>query len=51
VELPTSRARLYVLSCLARERRPELGAGELSVLHGLGETVRAALPARTWSPV
>ncbi len=46
VTLPTDRARLYVLCCLARERRPDLGAAELSVLRGLGETVRAAL-ART----
>jgi GAF domain-containing protein len=47
VTLPTDRARLYVLCCLARERRPGLGASELSVLRGLGETVRAALAART----
>jgi GAF domain-containing protein len=47
VALPTDRARLYVLCCLARERRPGLGASELSVLRGLGETVRAALAART----
>jgi GAF domain-containing protein len=46
VTVPTDRARLYVLCCLARERRPGLGAGELNVLRGLGETVRAAL-ART----
>jgi GAF domain-containing protein len=50
VTLPTDRARLYVLCCLARERRPGLGAGELNVLRGLGETVRAALSsARTAS--
>ncbi|MEA2176855.1 MAG: hypothetical protein QOG77_152 [Solirubrobacteraceae bacterium] len=47
VTLPTDRARMYVLCCLARERRPGLGAGELNVLRGLGETVRAALTART----
>jgi len=47
VALPTDRARLYVLCCLARESRPDLGATELSVLRGLGETVRAALAART----
>jgi GAF domain-containing protein len=51
VALPADRARLYVLCCLARERRPGLGAAELSVLRGLGETVRAALPARTSSAV
>jgi GAF domain-containing protein len=47
VQLPTDRARLYVLCCLARERRPGLGASELSVLRGMGETVRAALAAHT----
>jgi GAF domain-containing protein len=47
VALPTDRARLYVLCCLARERRPELGRAELNVLRGLGETVRAALAAHT----
>lgn len=54
VTLPIDRARMYVLCCLAQERRPELGAGELSVLKGLGETVRAALartgPATTDQP-
>jgi GAF domain-containing protein len=49
VALPSERARLYVLCCLARERRPDLGASELNVLRGLGETVRAELQARTWS--
>ena len=47
VLLPTERARLYVLCCLAREKRPGLGAAELNVLRGLGETVRAALAAHT----
>ena len=47
VALPTDRARLYMLCCLARERRPALGAAELSVLRGFGATVRAALAART----
>jgi hypothetical protein len=47
IALPTDRARLYVLCCLARERRPDLGPKELHVLRGLGETVRAALTART----
>ena len=46
VMLPTDRARLYVLCCLAREQRPELGPADLSVLRGLGETVRAALAAQ-----
>jgi len=49
VLLPTERARMYVLCCLARERRPELGATELNVLRGLGETVRAAIMERTAS--
>ena len=50
VALPTDRARLYVLCCLARERRPGLGAGELNVLRGLGETVRAALATARTGP-
>ena len=51
VTLPTDRARLYVLCCLARERRPGLGVGELNVLRGLGETVRAALASARTAPV
>jgi GAF domain-containing protein len=43
VQVPAERARLYVLCCMARERRPELGAGELNVLRGVSATVRAAL--------
>ena len=50
VTLPTDRARLYVLCCLARERRPGLGIGELNVLRGLGETVRAALSTARTAP-
>lgn len=50
VTLPTDRARLYVLCCLARERRPGLGIGELNVLRGLGETVRAALASARTAP-
>jgi hypothetical protein len=43
VQVPAERARLYVLCCMARERRPDLGRGELSVLRGVSSTVRAAL--------
>jgi hypothetical protein len=43
VQVPAERARLYVPCCMARERRPELGLGELSLLRGVGATVRAAL--------
>jgi GAF domain-containing protein len=43
VQVPAERARLYVLCCLARERRPELGVGELNVLRGVSATIRAAL--------
>ena len=43
VPLRTSDARLYVLCCLARERRPGLGAGDLRFLAGMAETVRAVL--------
>ena len=50
VTLPTDRARLYVLCCLARERRPGLGIGELNVLRGLGATVRAALASARTAP-
>ena len=43
VQVPAERARLYVLCCLARERRPELGAGELNVLRGVSATIGAAV--------
>jgi GAF domain-containing protein len=43
VQVPAERARLYVLCCLARERRPELGVGELNVLRGVSATIGAAV--------
>lgn len=43
VQVPAERARLYVLCCLARGRRLELGVGELNVLRGVSATVRVAL--------
>jgi GAF domain-containing protein len=43
VPLRTADARLYVLCCLARERRPDLGGDDLRFLAGLAETVRAAV--------
>jgi GAF domain-containing protein len=43
VPLRTADARLYMLCCLARERRPELGADDLLFLAGMAETVRAVV--------
>jgi GAF domain-containing protein len=43
VPLRTADARLFVLCCLAGERRPELGAEDLRFLAGLAETVRAVV--------
>ncbi|MGZ6643612.1 MAG: GAF domain-containing protein [Solirubrobacteraceae bacterium] len=43
VPLRTADARLFVLCCLARERRRELGEEDLRFLAGLAETVRAAV--------
>jgi GAF domain-containing protein len=36
-------ARLYVLCCLSRERRPQLGEREVTFLRGIAESVRAQL--------
>ncbi len=43
VPLRTADAHLYMLCCLARERRPQLGAGDLRFLAGVAETVRAVI--------
>jgi GAF domain-containing protein len=43
VPLTTVDARLYVLCCLSRERRPDLGDREYRFLRGVAETIRAAL--------
>jgi GAF domain-containing protein len=43
VPLTTTNARLYVLCCLSRERRPDLGDREHRFLRGVAETIRGAL--------
>lgn len=43
VPLTTLNARLYVLCCLSRERRPDLGDSEHRFLRGVAETIRSAL--------
>jgi GAF domain-containing protein len=43
VPLRTADAHLYMLCCLARERRPQLGGGDLRFLAGVAETVRAVI--------
>lgn len=43
VPLRTADAHLYMLCCLARERRPELGDEDIRFLAGVGETVRAVI--------
>ena len=39
VPLTTLDARLYILCCLAHERRPALGERDVLLLRGLGETI------------
>jgi GAF domain-containing protein len=39
VPLTTLDARLYILCCLAHERRPALGERDVLILRGLGETI------------
>jgi GAF domain-containing protein len=46
VPFTTADARLYVLCCLAREARPDLGDGDVRFLHGLAESVRSHLESR-----
>jgi GAF domain-containing protein len=43
VPFTTADARLYVLCCLAREARPDLGEGDVRFLRGLAESVRSHL--------
>jgi GAF domain-containing protein len=43
VPFTTADARLYVLCCLAREARPDLGAADVRFLRGLAESVRSHL--------
>jgi GAF domain-containing protein len=43
VPLQTADARAYVLCCLAREARPDLGEADVRFLHGLAESLRPLL--------
>jgi GAF domain-containing protein len=43
VPFTTTDARLYVLCCLAREARPDLGERDVHFLRGLAESVRSHL--------
>ena len=43
VPFSTAGARLYVLCCLAREARPDLGEADVRFLRGLAESVRSHL--------
>jgi GAF domain-containing protein len=43
VPFTTADARLYVLCCLAREARPDLGESDIRFLRGLAESVRSHL--------
>jgi hypothetical protein len=43
VPFTTVDARAYVLCCLAREARPDLGEGDVRFLHGIVESLRAWL--------
>jgi GAF domain-containing protein len=47
VPIRTADARLYVLCCLARERRPDLGPGDVRFLQGVAESLRALLEPST----
>jgi hypothetical protein len=46
VAFTSADARLYVLCCLAREARPDLGDGDVRFLRGLAESVRLHLDSR-----
>jgi GAF domain-containing protein len=46
VPFTTADARLYVLCCLAREARPDLGEADVRFLRGLAEGVRSHLESR-----
>jgi GAF domain-containing protein len=43
VPFATADARAYVLCCLAREARPDLGEGDVRFLYGLAESLRFLL--------
>jgi GAF domain-containing protein len=46
VPFTTADARLYVLCCLAREARPDLGERDVHFLRGMAEGVRSHLESR-----
>jgi hypothetical protein len=46
VPFTTADARLYVLCCLAREARPDLGEADVRFLRGMAEGVRLHLESR-----
>jgi hypothetical protein len=43
VPFQTEDARAYVLCCLAREARPDLGASDVRFLQGVAESLRPLL--------
>jgi GAF domain-containing protein len=43
VPFTTADARLYVLCCLAQERRPDLGEADVRFVRGLAESIRSSL--------
>jgi GAF domain-containing protein len=43
VPFTTADTRAYVLCCLAREKRPDLGEADVRFLRGLAESIRALL--------
>ena len=43
VPFETDRARAYVLCCLAREARPDLGEADVRFLQGVAESLRPLL--------
>jgi GAF domain-containing protein len=51
VPIQLSDAELYVLCCLAREKRPSLGTREVKLLSGLAASVRAELESADRSPM
>ncbi len=50
VPIHLSDMRLYILCCLARESRPNVGEREVRLLAGLAESVRAELQSASQGP-
>ena len=50
VHLSAADARLYLLCCLAREARPDLGDDDVHALRGVAQRLRATLDAGTAVP-